>query len=88
MRPLLHARSLLRASRTILSPNGPSSAFCNVRRRGFADVADNDMALPLKGYKVLDMTRVLAGVSYLYIEIDWGMLIGICSHIAHKSSVI
>merc|ERR1711939_819998 len=30
-------------------------------RRSFADVAGNDMALPLKGYKVLDMTRVLAG---------------------------
>jgi hypothetical protein len=28
-----------------------------------ADVANHDMTLPLKGIKVLDMTRVLAGVS-------------------------
>lgn len=32
-----------------------------MRRRGLADASSNDMTLPLKGYKVLDMTRVLAG---------------------------
>ncbi|KAG4411266.1 hypothetical protein IFR04_015592 [Cadophora malorum] len=55
------SRSVIRASRSLRSSNGSFSAFCNVRRRSFADVAGNDMALPLKGYKVLDMTRVLAG---------------------------
>jgi succinate--hydroxymethylglutarate CoA-transferase len=38
------------------------SAICSVRRRGFAEAAADGMTLPLKGYKVLDMTRVLAGV--------------------------
>ena len=51
-------------SRAVLPTNGSRSAFCRIRRRGFADVAGNDMTLPLKGYKVLDMTRVLAGVSF------------------------
>ena len=31
--------------------------------RGFAAVTTDDNELPLKGYRVLDMTRVLAGVS-------------------------
>jgi hypothetical protein len=31
-------------------------------RRAFASVAANENDLPLKGYRVLDMTRVLAGV--------------------------
>lgn len=31
-----------------------------------ADVADDDMTLPLKGLKVLDMTRVLAGVRFAF----------------------
>ncbi|TVY47510.1 Succinate--hydroxymethylglutarate CoA-transferase [Lachnellula occidentalis] len=52
---------LRRASQALLLPNGSRSAFCCTRRREFADVAGNDMTLPLKGYKVLDMTRVLAG---------------------------
>jgi succinate--hydroxymethylglutarate CoA-transferase len=56
------ARSLLRASRALLWPNGHRSAFYN-SRRGLADIANDDMTLPLKGIKVLDMTRVLAGVS-------------------------
>ncbi|TVY55228.1 Succinate--hydroxymethylglutarate CoA-transferase [Lachnellula cervina] len=56
------SRQYLRgASRALLLTNGSRSAFCCTRRRGFADVAGNDMTLPLKGYKVLDMTRVLAG---------------------------
>ncbi|CZS90974.1 hypothetical protein WAI453_003862 [Rhynchosporium graminicola] len=55
------SRSLARAPGALRNLNGFSSAFCNVRCRSFADVVDNDMTLPLKGYKVLDMTRVLAG---------------------------
>ncbi|KAN0116898.1 caib/baif family protein-like protein [Hyaloscypha variabilis] len=55
------SRSLLRASRGVSRSNGTCSAICSVRRRGFAEVASDDTTLPLKGYKVLDMTRVLAG---------------------------
>lgn len=36
-----------------------------VFNRGLATVAVDDSKLPLKGYRVLDMTRVLAGVSQL-----------------------
>jgi succinate--hydroxymethylglutarate CoA-transferase len=63
----IYTRPLARASRAIAHSNVSPSAFCNIRRRCFADVAADDMALPLKGYKVLDMTRVLAGVYSLYI---------------------
>ncbi|KAF8865680.1 caib/baif family protein-like protein [Acephala macrosclerotiorum] len=59
-------RSLTRASRRLADLNGRHSAFCNLRRRSFADVAADDGTLPLKGYKVLDMTRVLAGVGNPY----------------------
>jgi hypothetical protein len=38
------------------------------RRRGLASAAVDDGLLPLKGIRVLDMTRVLAGVSSLYVE--------------------
>lgn len=62
MAPSIFPRSLLRASRAVSHPNGMRSAIYSVRRRGFAEVAMDDMTLPLKGYKVLDMTRVLAGV--------------------------
>ncbi|KAF4629260.1 hypothetical protein G7Y89_g8884 [Cudoniella acicularis] len=55
--------SLAGASRVIIRANGPASILGAVRRRGFADVAADDMSLPLKGFKVLDMTRVLAGVN-------------------------
>ncbi|KAH8758784.1 caib/baif family protein-like protein [Hyaloscypha sp. PMI_1271] len=61
MAPSIFSRSLLRASRAVSHPNGMRSAICSVRRRGFAEVAADDMTLPLKGYKVVDMTRVLAG---------------------------
>ncbi|PMD63555.1 caib/baif family protein-like protein [Hyaloscypha bicolor E] len=61
MAPSIFPRSLLRASRAVSHPNGMRSAIYSVRRRGFAEVAADDMTLPLKGYKVLDMTRVLAG---------------------------
>ncbi|KAI9644759.1 hypothetical protein NHQ30_006786 [Ciborinia camelliae] len=53
--------SLLRASRTLLHSNGFAPAIRQIRCRGLANAATNDMTLPLKGYKVLDMTRVLAG---------------------------
>lgn len=59
------ARSLLGASTAIKRFNGSRSAFYS-SRRWFADVANDDMTLPLKGIKVLDMTRVLAGVSALW----------------------
>ena len=63
------SRSLLIASRSISRPNVSFSALYSLRRRGFADVATDDMSLPLKGYKVLDMTRVLAGVCDLIYKI-------------------
>jgi hypothetical protein len=59
-------RLLFRALRATSQTNG-RSAFCSIRRRSFADIAANDMTLPLMGYKVLDMTRVLAGVSAAYL---------------------
>ncbi|KAG0649928.1 Succinate-hydroxymethylglutarate -transferase [Hyphodiscus hymeniophilus] len=58
----LGPRSLIRASRAILRPKGRPAAIHN-SRRGLTDVANDDMTLPLKGVKVLDMTRVLAGVN-------------------------
>jgi hypothetical protein len=62
MTEILYSRSLLRASRAVSSFNGTRPAIFSFQRRGFADVTTDDMTLPLKGYKVLDMTRVLAGV--------------------------
>ncbi len=62
MSVLVPSRALFRASRSFLRPNGPQLAVYCIRRRTFADVASDDISLPLKGYKVLDMTRVLAGV--------------------------
>ena len=59
----VHSRLLLRASRAISLANGRCSAIYNTRR-SLADVANDDMTLPLKNLKVLDMTRVLAGVSF------------------------
>ncbi|KAL3427773.1 CoA-transferase family III [Phlyctema vagabunda] len=50
----LCSRAVLRASLRPLRSNGAC-------RRTFADISGNDGTLPLKGYKVLDMTRVLAG---------------------------
>ena len=52
----------MRASRVFSHANGSQKELCHIQRRAFADVAADDMTLPLKGYKVLDMTRVLAGV--------------------------
>ena len=57
------------------------------RVRGFATAAKDDGKLPLKGYKVLDMTRVLAGVSPIINGLRKAAEIFI-SHIVRKSSVI
>jgi succinate--hydroxymethylglutarate CoA-transferase len=62
------SKSLLLASTQVLRPNGFRSVLCGARCRKFADIA-NDMTLPLKGIKVLDMTRVLAGVCSLSFAI-------------------
>ncbi|TVY90886.1 Succinate--hydroxymethylglutarate CoA-transferase, partial [Lachnellula willkommii] len=76
-------QNLRGASRALLFTNGSRSAFCCTRRRGFADVAENDTTLPLKGYKVLDMTRVLAGVRLLGCRFKkYANNTG--SHIVHK----
>ncbi|KAH8662931.1 caib/baif family protein-like protein [Tricladium varicosporioides] len=58
----LQSRLLSRASTTTTAGANAFKLFSyNGSRRSFADVAVNDMTLPLKGFKVLDMTRVLAG---------------------------
>ncbi|RDW89282.1 caib family protein-like protein [Coleophoma cylindrospora] len=57
MATLIHARPLLKASWRAPFTKRLSS----VPRRAFTDVVSGDGTLPLKGYKVLDMTRVLAG---------------------------
>ncbi|TVY85104.1 Succinate--hydroxymethylglutarate CoA-transferase, partial [Lachnellula suecica] len=56
----IYRQTLCGASRTISRSNVSRSTLGSVRRRGLADVAGNDN-LPLHGFKVLDMTRVLAG---------------------------
>lgn len=66
---------LIRASRASFLPNGTRSAIGSIRRRTFADVASDDMTLPLKGYKVLDLTRVLAGVCiYNFFRLKYAYL--------------
>jgi len=62
MIPSSWSRVLSRASRTTVKRNGTGTTSNASRRRCFSDVA-YDATLPLKGIKVLDMTRVLAGVS-------------------------
>lgn len=62
MPPSLCSRLIPRASKIISKSNGVGSVVYGAGRRGMADVANSDMTLPLKGIKVLDMTRVLAGV--------------------------
>ena len=64
MIPLSCIRRLSTASGIISKRNGTQIASNAAWRRCFANVAD-DANLPLKGIKVLDMTRVLAGVSLL-----------------------
>jgi len=56
----------LRRSRAVTSlsrVNGLGQARSTPAQREFTTAATDDIALPLKGYRVLDMTRVLAGVS-------------------------
>ena len=48
-----------------------SSYSINLRRRGFASVTSSTGEPPLKGIRVLDMTRVLAGVSEVPSHV-WG----------------
>lgn len=63
MATIMQTRSLLRVSRAVSTFNCQPLACHNTRSRGFADVASTDDGkLPLKGYRVLDLTRVLAGV--------------------------
>ena len=64
-----HRRGLLRSAKEILRSNGAlimTRTHSNIR--GLATAARDDGKLPLKGYKVLDMTRVLAGVSKVSIQ--------------------
>ncbi|PQE25720.1 CAIB BAIF family enzyme protein [Rutstroemia sp. NJR-2017a BBW] len=61
MRMLISSRSLTRASRVLRQSNGIRSAVKQTCRRGLANATTNGMTLPLEGYKVLDLTRVLAG---------------------------
>lgn len=79
----LSARLISRASNQVLKDNVSCSAVYSIRRRRFANVADA-MTLPLKGYKVLDMTRVLAGVSLSTFFQAVYILTRVYSHIAHK----
>lgn len=61
----IRSRLSSRASRSFLNSNSFFAVIGQKTRcREFANASTNDMTLPLKGYKVLDMTRVLAGVSY------------------------
>jgi succinate--hydroxymethylglutarate CoA-transferase len=48
--------------RALSKVNGFAGARNGSKRRNFATVAIEDGSLPLKGYRLLDMTRVLAGV--------------------------
>jgi hypothetical protein len=52
-----------RAVGALCKANGLKRLVCVARQRLFATAAVDDSALPLNGYRVLDMTRVLAGVS-------------------------
>lgn len=60
------SRLLATAVGAVPKANGLKSGFRAIRRRGMAGATSHDMTLPLKGYKVLDMTRVLAGVGYTF----------------------
>ena len=58
----------LRVITTSQSFNGTTIWRQRASSRSFASIAQDDSKLPLKGYKVLDMTRVLAGVSTVRIK--------------------
>ncbi|PQE21124.1 transferase family III protein [Rutstroemia sp. NJR-2017a WRK4] len=62
------SRSLTRASRVLRQSNGFRLAVKQTCRRGLANATANGMTLPLEGYKVLDLTRVLAGVQVIKVE--------------------
>lgn len=55
-------RTLTRAAASRSTLLYPSIWTRQASRRGLATAAVDDTSLPLKGYRVLDMTRVLAGV--------------------------
>jgi hypothetical protein len=61
-----------RALTAIKRSNGFRSVQEVQRRRHFASVAIDDNSLPLKGFRVLDMTRVLAGVRLLLDKMIYG----------------
>jgi hypothetical protein len=60
VQPLCKPRAITVLSRV----NGLGRARSIPKQRQFATAAVDDSTLPLKGYRVLDMTRVLAGVSW------------------------
>ena len=62
MMSLASSRTVAGALRSITRFNGADHARSGVKSRAFATSASSDGTLPLKGFKVLDMTRVLAGV--------------------------
>lgn len=59
---LKRSRAVGGALRSIIGSNGLTQVEFQMPRRAFATSASDDGALPLRGFKVLDMTRVLAGV--------------------------
>ena len=69
MAMISYSRLLSRASGVRSTFNVQLSVNYITRRRGFADLASTeDGKLPLKGYKVLDLTRVLAGVFHTFLK--------------------
>jgi hypothetical protein len=62
---LVRGNLLQTASRTAKRFNGSYCSFLGRQRRLFTAAGAGDGTLPLEGFKVLDMTRVLAGVSFL-----------------------
>jgi hypothetical protein len=58
-------QSFTRRAGPSLSSNGFKRA---ARSRGFGTVVPTPDTLPLSGVRVLDMTRILAGVSYLHLQ--------------------
>jgi succinate--hydroxymethylglutarate CoA-transferase len=67
---LLRGKLFPGASRTILCPNGSYYSLIGHQRRSFTAAGAGDGTLPLEGFKVLDMTRVLAGVSLLKLFVN------------------
>ncbi|KAM3074184.1 hypothetical protein ACMFMG_002994 [Clarireedia jacksonii] len=61
MHTLTSSRTLAGAFRVLRQSNGFRSTIRQTCHRSLANVSTNAMTLPLEGYKVLDLTRVLAG---------------------------